>query len=619
MKRKILSIGAAALLMMNSTISYAQVFTDIPDGHWAKEYVEKMNNAKIITGYNDATFKPNEEVTKVQSLVMMSRMFGLDKEKVKDIRAKHQTFLTEIGVETWYQDGIAIAIESGIVDKDVVEDLYKNKEATKPATKEEISIYLTRVMGLEKQANDKTFYVLSFTDSETITPSAKPYVDMMVEKEIINKKGDDNGKLNPKASINRAVMSKMLSVAYDYMQDNDVKLEVEEEKTIEISGKISKTMKLTDEIFITVEDKKGNKNAYTVNSDSIIKLDDKDAKIADLVEGLTITAKVTENRKVIEINAESINEKYSGKIYSIILTNTDQMLTIQYKEDEKTEKKAFYVDSDVKVNIDGEEAFLYNIKEGDTAEIRVENSRIVEIIAESRYKSVSGIIKEIKYTPEPVIVVEDENGTTYEYSLGNKMNIKRNKKEAEISDIRKGDEVEIDVEYDFITDIDAKVVKKSDNGTIKSILISNEPQITIINEDGEDVIYAIANGVSIDLDTKDSDIYGLRLGYYVELEIEGNEVIDIEADERELNNRYEGEIIYVHEDAHIIVLNVRNVTTKKVEPITISVSEKTLFYDEDGTKGRFSHLDKGDKILVIGENKGGIVDAKSIIMMQDVN
>ncbi|OGI04752.1 MAG: hypothetical protein A2X42_10620 [Candidatus Margulisbacteria bacterium GWF2_38_17] len=46
-------------------------FRDIPDTYWAKQYIEKIAAAKITSGFEDDTFRPEEYLTNVQMLAMI--------------------------------------------------------------------------------------------------------------------------------------------------------------------------------------------------------------------------------------------------------------------------------------------------------------------------------------------------------------------------------------------------------------------------------------------------------------------------------------------------------------------------------------------------------------------
>lgn len=618
---KIISLALVALFMLSSNLAYAQIFTDVPDSHWAREDIEKMYRAGIISGNGDATFRPNDEVTKVQAIVMISRMLDLSDNEISQARQKYQEFLDEVGVESWYQDGVAAALALGIVSEDVVENtFYQNNNATL-AKKAEVCVYLTRAMGLEEEAQNKTIIYLPFTDKEMIPIQVQPYIEVMIDKEVINRKGDSQGRFNPNSTVTRAIMAKMLSVAYDYIEGNDVSLDIQDEEeftgdTYKVEGKITGLIKAVNEIYITIEDEDGDKTAYIVNSNSEIILDNEDADMEDLAEGLNVEADVTDDYKVMYIKADSTVEEYSGKLKSLITAGTP-MLTIEYEEDDDTEKKAFYVSDDVDITLDGEEVRLNKLDEGDLIDIRIKNNRVVDIDAESKDKNIEGIIKEIKFNPEPVLVVEDEDDEIHEYPIDEDVDIERNGDDVELTELRVGDEVEVDIEYNVIVDIEADVVESEDEGTIKSILIADRPELTIINEDDEEVTYYIADEASIEVGDEDSDIYGLRLNYYVELEIESNYVVSIDAEIREYNPNIQGKVEYVHEDAEIIVISRTDSNANKNELLTVVTTRDTIYYDEDGSRGRFRNIDKGDEVIVIGSFNNEIFTAKSIIITRD--
>lgn len=623
---RVFSLILVSIFILTNTTVYAQTFTDVPDKHWAKEYIDKMNNAGIIKGEGEK-FNPSGNVTRTEAVVMISRLLSVDKDKTSQARQTYQSFLTEMGIKEWFQDGIAIALASGIVSKDAVKTFRTNNKDN-PAQKDELCIYLTRAMGLEKEAAGKTFIVLPFKDSELIPAYVAPYIDMMINKGVVSSKGDENGKFNPKASVNRAMMAKMLSIAYDNMKSNGTSVTVPDtsvpdknEKTISISGTISSIVRATNEIYITIEDKRGTKTSYRANSTSTIKLDGKKVDFKEIVEGLKVGAEVTEDFRIVSLEAEGINEDYEGTIKSITSTSP-AMLTIEYKIDDKsskTERKTFYMDEDADIIIDGEDAYLRELKSGDLVKIKVKNSKIVDIEAQSKYLKLEGTVKDIKYSPEPELVIVDEYKETYEFPVDNRARIERNRRRAQISDIRKGDKVNIEVEYNIITDIEAKTVKSEDEGSIVGILISSKPELTIRNKDGETNTYYIGNMADIDVDRRDADIYGLKLGYYVEVDIEGDEIVSLEAEAREKNDRYTGIVDYVNSKAEVVVISVIDPNSGEKKQITVYVTDDTSYIDADGGKTRFSYIDKGDEIFVMGSFDGTIFTAKSVIITQDNN
>jgi len=630
---KVISLILISIFILTNTTVYAQPFTDVPDTHWAKEYIEKMNNLGIIKGKSEDKFAPSDNITRSEAIVMMSRLLSVNSDIVSKAREEYQSFLNEVGIQSWFQDGISVALASGIVSEDTVRT-FRTDGKDNLAQRDEICIYLTRTMGLEEEANSKTVFFPKFEDAMLISTKAMKYIEVMVDKGIVNATGDSEGRFNPKSPITRAEIAKMLSIAYDVMKSDNTSASVptvpstddnsDNEKSVMITGTVSSIMRATDMMYITVEDKSGDKVAYTIDSSSDIIIGDEELDYSELyisyklLEGVKITAKVTEDFKIISLDAAGISEKYTGGYIRSILKGTPTMLTIEYEVENgkstDTEEKAFYVDEDAEITLDGEDAYVSQLDKGDKVDFKVENSRIVEIYAESEYLEIEGSIVEVMFNPLPVLLIEDEDGERYKFEIDSKARIERNNKRAQISDLRKVDKVKIEVEYSIITEIDAEVVEIEDEGSIQSIFISNSPELTIKNKDGEISTYTISKDVDIEIDRKDSDIYGLRLGYYAELEIEGSEIVAIDAEAREQSEKYEGVVESVISKSDIIVITVPNNTTDEEEVITIYVTDDTTILAPDGSKARISDIEIGDEILVMGSSDGSTFTANSVLI-----
>jgi len=46
------------------------------DGHWASDDIMSLARKGVVSGYNDGTFKPNNAVTRAETVVMISKLFG---------------------------------------------------------------------------------------------------------------------------------------------------------------------------------------------------------------------------------------------------------------------------------------------------------------------------------------------------------------------------------------------------------------------------------------------------------------------------------------------------------------------------------------------------------------
>jgi hypothetical protein len=96
--------------------SLAPHFSDVPSGHWAFKYVQKMYDEDITTGYSDGTYRPSQNVTRGQmASFIIKAMFpgGFSYTLTpyfSDVPSGHWAFqyvqkMYDEGITTGYADG----------------------------------------------------------------------------------------------------------------------------------------------------------------------------------------------------------------------------------------------------------------------------------------------------------------------------------------------------------------------------------------------------------------------------------------------------------------------------------------------------------------------------------
>ncbi|TAE55989.1 MAG: hypothetical protein EAZ76_04710 [Nostocales cyanobacterium] len=88
----------AAVLTMPVKREYVP-FRDVPDSHWAKNAIEKVNKTGFMVGYPDQTFRPNDRISRSDVLVAMVNGLGV----ANQVKADLADSLIKV-----YQDGAAI-------------------------------------------------------------------------------------------------------------------------------------------------------------------------------------------------------------------------------------------------------------------------------------------------------------------------------------------------------------------------------------------------------------------------------------------------------------------------------------------------------------------------------
>jgi N-acetylmuramoyl-L-alanine amidase len=104
-------------------------FTDVGKAHFASGYIQEAANRKIITGYKDGSFHPNQLVTRGEMALLMSRAYSFD---ASTISAAIQSLITK---------GIAQGMADGTFGKD------------KPIKRSDFAVFIARAIHPKYRVN----------------------------------------------------------------------------------------------------------------------------------------------------------------------------------------------------------------------------------------------------------------------------------------------------------------------------------------------------------------------------------------------------------------------------------------------------------------------------------
>ena len=82
-KLRRMAAGSLAAVMLLGSVSAAG-FTDT-DGHWAKSYIDSLSAKGMIQGYEDGSFRPEGQVTYLETLTFVSRLYRLEGVPTEDV------------------------------------------------------------------------------------------------------------------------------------------------------------------------------------------------------------------------------------------------------------------------------------------------------------------------------------------------------------------------------------------------------------------------------------------------------------------------------------------------------------------------------------------------------
>ncbi len=183
MKKTSIFIISILMILGFSTVSLA--YTDI-ESHWASDVIDELSNKKIINGYSDGTFKPDNSVTRAEFIAIVNRMLGLTTESSK--------YIPDISRHDWFYSDIRKAVEAGILKGN--EEGYVRPNDT--ITREEAVVILARAFKVTQAPSTG----IKFEDRSEVSDWARESVYTFVKYGYIN--GYYGNLIKPKENVKRA-------------------------------------------------------------------------------------------------------------------------------------------------------------------------------------------------------------------------------------------------------------------------------------------------------------------------------------------------------------------------------------------------------------------------------
>lgn len=96
----VLPAGAAA----------AEVYQDVPSGHWASDYIARVAEQGLMVGTSDTTFAPEETITRAMFVTILARYAKAETDN------NAETAFADVPAGQYYTGAVAWAAANGIVN-----------------------------------------------------------------------------------------------------------------------------------------------------------------------------------------------------------------------------------------------------------------------------------------------------------------------------------------------------------------------------------------------------------------------------------------------------------------------------------------------------------------------
>jgi len=190
--KKSLVLALVAVLVLSFASMAFAAFTDTTT-HWANPYINKLVDAKVVTGTTATTFTPDAKVTRAEFAKLIVGAKGLALENPATA-----TF-SDVATSAWYFPYVEAAAKAKLID-----GVGAGKfDPTALVTREQVAKMVVLAAGKTADATK----AINFDDKASISDWAKGYVAVAADLKLIT---GYNNKFSPKANATRAEAAKLI-------------------------------------------------------------------------------------------------------------------------------------------------------------------------------------------------------------------------------------------------------------------------------------------------------------------------------------------------------------------------------------------------------------------------
>ncbi len=570
-------------------------FTDISK-HWARDNINHLAEIKIISGFPDDTYKPQNNVKKCEAIAIAYRMLkyeNLIKEnenELSKIQEKHKDILAVAQIPNWAKEPVSYFLDKKIISENEVKSFIKDKKNV-PITREEACLYLGRAINQELKIKinaemDEKLDV--FEDKNEIKDENKPYVSLLYSEKIVSgiKKPDGTFFFNPKGEIKRGSFTKLI--------DSSMKvLEEHKKKNIKTIEAIIKSKSDKDNKILFGYDEESSREEKITDDVQIFIAGDK-ATYKDLEVGMEV--ELTLEKDILKkIIAEEI--KVEKKKLGII-TGVDTLNRKVYYSG--SDNKAHFViyEKDIPVYLDSEKSEFSELAIMQELSEEYMNGKISKIKVKSKSKTYTGIIKIVDTENNKITVsIGDKD---FRFKISDSCQIIKNGQYAFLKQLKAGNKITIFTEYGKTKYV--KTFPVMESGTITELSVDDKKNYVKVRfQDNDEKLYEIPSTVEIMINGKiASNVFDLNVTNFVNLTFDGTELIKIESVQKTNKIGRIACIKDIYSSNKIVLAQITDIYNTSGTFLYELDLKDAIIINENGGKIRVRDLNNWDEIFFYG-------------------
>lgn len=521
MKRRVLSALLVIILIISLSVPvFAVTYTDLTN-HWAKQYLESLAADGYLTGYSDGTMRPDNNITTLEALTVLSRMYSLTTLEMEMVQTDYEATVKGLVAPNlaWGYKNIEICLAAGIITLDEL----KSSSLTGAIQKEKLSLYLVRTMQLSAAAAKLGVSSLTFADASKVSSTCIGSVAELLSLGIV--KGDSSNNFSPQSNVTRAVVATMISRSLDYLKANNKTLVIDAYSgTVRQEGIISSvsdgSMKLCGFDGLTSE--------YAVSSEASVTVNGTNVALGSSYVGCY--AKVTEKNGVVtvlSIDYDSTVSWVQGAVTTVSATSSSNIIYIKSKAG--TTALSYTIPSAAAITRSDASVAFSTLAAGDFVTVKLVNGTVTVLKAAAASVKLEGTVSSISFGTTITFKVTDANGSDYVFLLdiSSLPTLKRGDNTISIDQFKVGNTVSVYNAGGSVTSIVAAGTGKTISGTITAITTTVDGTDWLVMANGTANMYHVDDYASVYMGTTAILISDIHAGDQVTFVVYDDTITDI--------------------------------------------------------------------------------------------
>lgn len=599
---------AASVQSTMTPVSAAKVsFSDIGGAQyaWAQPYILEMADDGFITGYEDGTFRPDNEITRLECLALFSRLMGCDDEvnaPIAQMALDEYSSTLKSYALPWGQNEIAYLLYTGALKKSDLDTYLAGTEKNKAMKRYEAAIIITKSMGGEEDALSDLGVALSYADAGSIPSNAIQYVQYVTDAGIMN--GMDDNLFSPDTPVLRSQMAVMLARTNNKTEYSFYQVRLDEVNTATRQ--------------ITVTSPEGKEQVYVYSDKTEMKAMGETALPSDMTAGVQAVIKLSGKTLIgVDTLSDVPDATVEGKYKSMSTANG--RIKIRVIPNGEKEAKTYDCAEDVSISFDGTPATMRSFKDGDSVTLEISGGKAVSVNGRTKTTTISNAKVESLDVDEDVTITISHGSDEYDgmtYVVADNVSVTKNSKTTDLRSIYAGDTVTLTIEYGEVKKISAVSKSSVEEGTIQAITISSAPEITV-KVNGKEEVYSVTSDVEILINGEEGRLSDFSVGDTVKITKESNAVKKIVAESvKDMAGTATGVLTGVNTSYKVITIRKDNGEVMQFQcPDGLKTS--TAYITAGGTIKKLSDLKADQSVEVKYSVSNGVYIATLVIIISE--